>query len=211
MQARAWLAVAVVRRHIARVTADERFTRNARLIGIVLAALYVVRYLNTWAVPDTWTFLDDIDLAIHEAGHMVFMPFGEFMMILGGSLFQLIVPAVFVGYFARQKQWYSAFFVLIWLGQSCFNLSYYIADARARELPLLSGDPTSHDWTWLLLEMRMLEHDTSIGNGVRVIGLLLIITAVVGCVRAATYKAPETPRSFAHKTPIVARNGSVSE
>src|SRR5687767_7431080 len=97
---------------------DERFTRNARLAGIALGAIYVSRYLSTWEVADTWTILDNIDLAIHEAGHMVFMPFGEFMMVLGGSLFQIIVPAVFVGYFAKQRQWYSAFFLLFWLGQS---------------------------------------------------------------------------------------------
>jgi hypothetical protein len=193
------------------VSSDERFVRNARLTGIALAVLYLFRYLGTWEIADTWTMLDDIDLAIHEAGHMVFMPFGEFMMVLGGSLFQLIVPAVFVGYFARQKQWFASAYVLFWLGQSCFNVSYYIADARARVLPLLSGDPTSHDWTWLLLQMRLLEHDRGIGNAVRVFGLLLLITALTACVRITFHRPPTAPRSFAHDKPIVARSGVAAE
>jgi hypothetical protein len=189
------------------VTVDERFTRNARLVGIVIGALFVSRYLRTWAEPDTWTMLDDIDLAIHEAGHIVFMPFGEFMMVLGGSLFQVLVPAIFVAYFARAKQWYSALFVCLWVGQSCFNVSYYIADARAHELPLLTGDPTSHDWTWLLIQLKLLNHDVDIGNAVRIFGLLLYVVAVVGCIRVALYRPPEPLRSFVRTTPIVHSGG----
>lgn len=161
----------------------EKFGKNTRLLAVAVAALYVSRYLQTWALADTWTLLDNIDLAIHEAGHIVFMPFGEFMTVLGGSLFQILVPAVFVGYFARERDWFSSGYLCFWLGQSCFNLSYYIADARARVLPLLSDDPTSHDWTWLLLQMGLLNQDTQIGNAVRIAGLLLFITAVVVCCR----------------------------
>src|SRR5450759_4416065 len=50
--------------------------------------------------------LSDIDLAIHEFGHMLFMPFGiqflgSTMMILGGSLTQVALPLLFFGYFLR--------------------------------------------------------------------------------------------------------------
>src|SRR3984893_9044399 len=51
--------------------------------------------------------LSDIDLAIHEFGHMLFMPFGiqflgSTMMILGGSLTQVAFPLIFFGYFLRK-------------------------------------------------------------------------------------------------------------
>ena len=51
--------------------------------------------------------LSDIDLAIHEFGHMLFMPFGiqflgNTMMILGGSLTQVAFPLIFFGYFMRK-------------------------------------------------------------------------------------------------------------
>jgi hypothetical protein len=107
------------------------------------------------------------------------------MTVLGGSLFQVLVPAVFAAYFAKQKDWFSSLFVLVWVGQSLFNVSYYIADARARVLPLLSDDPTSHDWTWLLLQMNLLNQDTAIGNAVRVLGLLLFVVAIGGGVYIA--------------------------
>jgi len=41
--------------------------------------------------PYQWHFIDGVNLLIHEAGHIIFMPFGEFISIAGGSLFQLIV------------------------------------------------------------------------------------------------------------------------
>lgn len=51
----------------------------------------------------------DIDLAIHEFGHMLFMPFGiqflgSTMMILGGSLTQVAFPLLFFGYFMRMRK-----------------------------------------------------------------------------------------------------------
>src|SRR6185437_2534269 len=57
----------------------------------------------------TVPLLSDIDVAVHEFGHMFFMPFGvEFlgdtMMILGGSLVQIAFPLIFVAYFLRRTE-----------------------------------------------------------------------------------------------------------
>jgi uncharacterized protein YqgC (DUF456 family) len=51
------------------------------------------------------------------------------MGIAGGSLFQVILPAVFVGYFVWREQYYSAAIVLFWVGQSILNVWVYAADA----------------------------------------------------------------------------------
>ena len=37
--------------------------------------------------PAGWSFLDGVDLIFHEAGHVLFSPFGPTLMLLGGSLF----------------------------------------------------------------------------------------------------------------------------
>ena len=65
----------------------------------VFAVLLSIYFL--WIVYDPMqgSFLDAVDLAVHETGHLLFRLFGEFLMIAGGSLFQVIMPAVFVGYF----------------------------------------------------------------------------------------------------------------
>ncbi len=39
--------------------------------------------------PFDGRFLDLVNLPIHETGHLLFRPLGEFMMVAGGSLFQV--------------------------------------------------------------------------------------------------------------------------
>ena len=48
--------------------------------------------------PAEYRLLDAVDLPIHETGHLVFAPFGEFLQFLGGSLFQVLFPLAFVAY-----------------------------------------------------------------------------------------------------------------
>src|SRR3982751_24754 len=103
-----------------------------RMAFLVVIAIYaVVRVTNA----EHWDPLDDLDLAVHEAGHLVFSAFGETLTILGGSLFQVIVPAVFVGYFARTRQRYAAAVTMSWVAVNLLNVARYIGDARAQELP----------------------------------------------------------------------------
>jgi hypothetical protein len=133
--------------------------RAMRSAGLLLFAAWVGRYIRE---PEP--LLHGSILIFHEAGHVLFMPFGEFMMVLGGSLFQLMVPLFFVGYFLHRGDRYSAAFTALYLAASMHNLSVYIADARAGDLPLLGGERSNHDWTFLLIEMNMLQRDIAIGR-----------------------------------------------
>ena len=60
-------------------------------------------------------------------------------MVAGGSLFQVILPAVFVGYFLWRRQYYAAAIVGLWVGQSILNVWVYAADAVKMQLVLTSG------------------------------------------------------------------------
>jgi hypothetical protein len=97
-----------------------------KLISAILLSIYFI-----WIAYDPMqgSFLDNVDLPIHETGHLFFRPLGEFMMIAGGSLFQVIFPAVFVGYFIWHRSHYSAAIVLLWVGQSILNVWVYASDA----------------------------------------------------------------------------------
>lgn len=125
-----------------------------------------------------WVFLDFANLIFHEAGHIIFLFFGDFMHVLGGSLNQLLVPLITLIAFIRQKENLSASFALFWLGESASNLSYYISDARTQALPLLGGDPAGHDWTWLLSHMNLLNADTTIGGVVHIISILIMLSGL---------------------------------
>ena len=47
--------------------------------------------------------IDLLWLILHEGGHLVFSPFGKFLMVLGGTLMQLAVPLGFALYFVLQR------------------------------------------------------------------------------------------------------------
>lgn len=144
---------------------------------VSLVAIYGV---VSAATPGTFRFLDRVDLVFHEAGHVIFGFFGEFIGILGGSLMQLLIPAVVVAYFFMHRQPYSAAVTLFWVAQSLFNVSVYAKDARTRVLPLLGGEDTLHDWNYLLGRLNLLNWDQAVGNVIYVVGLVALAASVLG-------------------------------
>ena len=176
-------------------TATPR-TRDAapRAVLTLVLALYGIPLMRH---PEAGSFLDGIDLAIHETGHVVFAPFGEVIQFAGGTLFQLIVPAVFLVYFARRGDRHAATVSLWWIAQNLWNISVYVRDARTQELPLVGGG--EHDWAFLLGHFGVLAHDQGIGRTFHAVGTLLWLVAVAGgLLFALTAPAPagqdRTPR-----------------
>ena len=150
---------------------------------LIFAILFIL-YFGWIAIdPMGGSFLDLVDLPIHEFGHLLFRLFGEFMMVAGGSLFQVIVPAVFVGYFAWQQSYYSASMVLFWVGQSILNVWVYAADAVVMQLVLTSGftgsEGSFHDWNYLLTATGLISSTKMIAGIIRLTGTLVIIAAGV--------------------------------
>lgn len=149
-----------------------------KLIFAIAATLYVL-----WIAYDPMqgSFLDNVDLPIHETGHLLFRPFGEFMMVAGGSLFQVIFPIVFVGYFIWQRSFYSAAIVTLWVGQSILNVWVYASDAVVMQLVLTSGftgsEGSFHDWNYMLTHFGLLDSTKGVAKIIRFAGTVTIISA----------------------------------
>ena len=156
----------------------------AKLIFAVLLSIY---FLWVAYAPMNGSFLDLVDLPIHEFGHLLFSLFGQFMAIAGGSLFQVIVPAVFVGYFWWNEKYYSAAIVFFWFGQSILNVFVYAQDAVVMQLVLLGGltgsEGSFHDWNYLLTETGLLNSTKKVAGLIRFLGTLCIITASITAVK----------------------------
>ena len=163
---------------------------------LIFAALLGLYFLSIAWKPLNGSFLDLVDLPIHETGHLIFRLFGEFLMIAGGSLFQIIVPAVFVGYFWRDGKYYSASIVLFWVGQSILNVYVYANDAVVMQLVLTSGVTGSeggfHDWNYLLSQTGLLKATKAVANIIRLFGTLTIIAAGIGAIYYSIYPQDET-------------------
>lgn len=129
-------------------------------------------YLQWLRDDKHFSFLDYINLAFHEAGHVFLGFFGQFIMTLGGTLFQLLIPAACLLHFLRQGANLGWQLCLFWIGQSLLNVSIYAADAIKQELPLVGGG--THDWTYLLTEIGLIAHPEGVGRAIFLLGSAVI-------------------------------------
>ncbi|MEO8041001.1 MAG: hypothetical protein ABI646_00200 [Acidobacteriota bacterium] len=158
---------------------------------LIFAGVLTIYFLWIAYDPMQGSFLDLVDLPIHETGHLVFRLFGEFSTIAGGSLFQVILPAIFVGYFVWRLQYYSAAIVLFWVGQSILNVWVYASDAVVMQLVLTSGftgtEGSFHDWNYLLTRTGLIGSTKLIAGIIRAIGTIVIIVAGISSIYYSLY------------------------
>ena len=118
------------------------------------------------------------------------------MMIAGGSLFQVIMPVVFVGYFVWYERYYSAAIVLFWVGQSVLNVFVYAADAVVMQIVLLGGltgsEGSFHDWNYLLTATGLINSTKTVAGLIRFLGTLTIIAAGILSIYYSIYPQNET-------------------
>jgi hypothetical protein len=163
---------------------------------LALAGFFILYFGWIALDPMQGSFLDMVDLPIHETGHLLFRPFGQFLMVAGGSLFQVIMPAIFVGYFVWQRSFYSAAIVLFWVGQSILNVWVYAADAVVMQLVLTSGftgsEGSFHDWNYLLTATGLISSTKIVAGIIRFVGTLVIISAGVLSVYYSVFNTDTT-------------------
>jgi hypothetical protein len=156
----------------------------------VFAALASIYFLSCAYDPLAGSFFDFVNLPIHETGHFLFSPFGEFISVAGGSLFQVIMPLLFFGYFLWNGKPYSAAIVLFWVGQSILNVYVYANDAVVMKLVLLTGltgsEGSFHDWNYLLTKTGLINQTKLVAGLIRLTGTAVILAAVVGSFFYAT-------------------------
>ncbi|MCU0626656.1 MAG: hypothetical protein MUF21_09275 [Gemmatimonadaceae bacterium] len=158
-----------------------RLVRLAITLALAAYGAVLLMEVTPWAV------VDHVNLAIHEAGHIVFLPFGDTMHWLGGTLLQLLVPLVFCIYFWRAADEHGASVALWWVGENCWNIALYIRDAEAMELPLVGGG--EHDWNTLLTAWGVMDRYVQIADTVRMTGTALFALSIMWGL-AALWRGP---------------------
>jgi hypothetical protein len=141
------------------------YARCLTLIGFAIWGFYFISGGVSWETIGG-SFLHSINLPFHEFGHLFFSPFGNFMMILGGSLFQVSMPLGLMCIFIwKNRDNFAASIMLWWSGQNFIDVSPYIQDAQYRLLPLVGGgSEESHDWGNLLSQLGSLESAHTIAS-----------------------------------------------
>lgn len=140
-----------------------------------------------------------IDFGMHELGHVLFVPFGEFLTIAGGSLFQCLFPLLWVVAFTLKRWYFAAALSVCWIGYNLFDVATYAGDARERLLPLAtfaSDYDAAHDWYQILSRLDALHLDKQIAANLRIAGTVLVVTGLtLGVLLVArmawcTFRAP---------------------
>ena len=167
-------------------TGESSMVIGIKVILLIILVAYGFKLIFTPILdfPNTSWWLHAVNLVFHEAGHVFFSPFGRFLHVLGGTLGQLIIPAVVTCTFLWQRDTFGAAVGSWWLGESFLDIAPYINDARAGQLMLLGGVTGSevedyHDWEVLLTKLGMMQYDHSLARLSFTIGSLLMLATML--------------------------------
>ena len=162
------------------------FYFGGRTALYVVLIIYCLKFIftsmeNSYAVMP---FMHLINLPFHEAGHIIFMPFGRFIMFLGGTLGQLIMPLICMGgLLITTRNTFGASASLWWFGQNFTDIAPYINDARALQLILIGGvtgrEIDGHDWENILGTLGWLQYDHLIAYISHTVGIVLMMVSLL--------------------------------
>lgn len=157
------------------------------VVRIPLLVFFAYVLVCHWTIPEYGNFLfNGINFGFHELGHVVFRPFGEFLMVAGGTILQCLMPVIAAVVFVRaQRDWFGVAFCLGWLGTNCFHCAIYCSDARGMlNLPLFGlgfrgwGADGVGDWSRMLGTLGLLEWDQTFAFAWRVVGSLCMLAGI---------------------------------
>lgn len=163
------------------VPASRVYARTALL---AVLAYFGVRFIGmdvpSWEISRT--FMHNCLLPFHEFGHLLFMPLGEFMTLLGGSLFQVALPLLLLAFFlVRNRDTFAASAMSWWSAVSVLDVAPYIYDAKAPQHVLLTGrtgDTGAHDFIDVLGILGVLDRAQPIGYAVHRIGAVMLVASL---------------------------------
>lgn len=128
------------------------------------------------------SFLHGVLTVFHEAGHVILRVFGEWMGVLGGTLGQLLMPALLgAALLVRQRDPFGAAICLWLVGVSLLDIAPYMYDALDPQLILLTGttgEDGPHDWIYLFSSHGWLAKAQAIGTATHRLGALVVLLAL---------------------------------
>lgn len=165
----------------------ERVEPQRWWLGVGLLLLFALWGLHLIALDPREggigaSFLHGPLLLFHEAGHVIFRLFGEWIGVLGGTLAQLLLPALIcIAFLWKNRDPFGAAIGLWLLGVSLLDVAPYVYDALQPQLTLLNGavgEAGGHDWIYLLESLRLRPRAQALGLLVHRVGALVVLAAL---------------------------------
>jgi hypothetical protein len=165
----------------ARHDAPALWFRSALLVAFAVWGIVLV-FLDYRTGAFGSSFIHRPLLVFHEAGHVVFRLGGPWLMVLGGTLGQLLMPAVMAGALLwKNRDPFGAALGLWLVGVSLLDIAPYVYDALDPQLMLLSGrtgEDGGHDWIYLLRSVGLLQRAHGLGAAFHAAGTLVVLAAL---------------------------------
>jgi hypothetical protein len=164
--------------------AVSKLNWQGRIAALLLFCLWTLWIWHGTDIPAGEigsTFLHMILLPFHEAGHYaIFRWFGEFIMILGGTLGQHLMPIVLgVSLLVKRRDPFGAALFFWLLGFSVMDMGIYMYDAYDPKLQLLGGgtgaEQDGHDWQNIFGDLNLLKRARGIGIFFGVVGRAMML------------------------------------
>lgn len=164
-----------------RVDPVRWWLRVALLAGFALWGLWLMA-LDVRSGEIMAAFIHGPLLVFHEAGHVIFMPLGHTLMVLGGTLGQCLMPIIMAGaLLLKNRDPFGAALAMWLLGVSLMDVAPYMYDALHPQLTLLSGqtgEEGGHDWIELFGNWGLLPRAQAIGLATHKLGALVMLAAL---------------------------------
>ena len=161
---------------------DNQWEEVSRGAAIAWLVFYGALIADALLHGTLFHWFDLVFVPVHEGGHLLFGYFGHWIMVAGGTILQLFVPFALAIYFLFKRQLFGTAFCAFFFFEQFLPAGIYMADARCECLEYVTvGDPelAEHDWFYLFSRAGVLDHDTQIGNFVRVLGWIGMLATVI--------------------------------
>ena len=151
-----------------------------RLALLAVVAIWATSVLLS-RMTEPPTLLHLTVILFHEAGHVIFMPFGEAVRVAGGTLGQLLMPFICAVALHRRGDNFGAAICLAWMGMSLMDASVYAYDAADPLLPLIGGGTGSdsfHDFVFLFERYGQLGHARGWAMAMKALGAIAVYASL---------------------------------
>ena len=152
------------------VSKTEWLGRCALLVAVTLYTFKIFHDTAPQYGDLGGAFLHSVLLPWHEAGHVIFRPFGYFMTVLGGTLGQHLFPITLgVALLVTRRESFGAAIAFCLLGFSVMDMGHYMHDAGDPQMMMVNGQSSAetdgHDFINIFSAMGgwWLQHATTIG------------------------------------------------
>lgn len=120
---------------------------------------------------------------VHEAGHGVcyILPCPEFIMVVNGTVFQLLFPAMIAYYYQRRGNSFAALIALFFVGFSLQYTAWYMSTAHEGLILPASksflGVDAYHDFNYLFSSLGLMPYEKIVSAMTKLIAYLIMFYA----------------------------------